>query len=40
LRLNPDGSFRSGVFEVTGTRNAGREGVDERVFRFGLRLSF
>lgn len=40
LRLNPDGTFRSGVFEVTGTRNTGREGIDERVFRFGLRLSF
>ncbi|MGC8791816.1 MAG: TonB-dependent receptor domain-containing protein [Bryobacteraceae bacterium] len=40
LRLYPDGSFRSGVFEVTGVRNTGREGVDERVFRFGLRLSF
>jgi hypothetical protein len=40
LRLNPDGSFRSGVFEITGTRNAGREGIDERVFRFGLRLAF
>jgi len=40
LRLNEDGTFRSGVFEVTGTRNAGREGMDERVLRFGLRLSF
>jgi len=40
LRLYPDGSFRSGVFEVTGVRNTGREGVDERVFRFGLRFSF
>ncbi|MCS6953042.1 MAG: TonB-dependent receptor [Bryobacterales bacterium] len=40
LRLNPDGTFRSGVFEVTGVRNTGREGIDERVFRFGLRLSF
>ncbi len=40
LRLNPDGTFRSGVFEVTGIRNTGREGIDERVFRFGLRLSF
>jgi hypothetical protein len=40
LRLNPDGSFRSGVFEVTGVRNTGREGIDERTFRFGLRLSF
>ncbi len=40
LRLNPDGTFRSGVFEVTGTRNTGREGIDERMFRLGLRLSF
>jgi len=40
LRLFADGTFRSGVFEVTGLRNTGREGVDERVFRFGLRLSF
>jgi hypothetical protein len=40
LRLNPDGTFRSGVFEVTGVRNTGREGIDERVFRLGLKLSF
>ncbi len=40
LVLNSDGSFRTGVFEVTGVRNTGREGIDERVFRFGLRLSF
>ena len=40
LRVNPDGSFREGVFEVTGVNAPGREGVDERVFRFGLRLSF
>ncbi|NWF83532.1 MAG: TonB-dependent receptor [Bryobacteraceae bacterium] len=40
LVLNPDGTFRSGVFEVTGVRNTGREGIDERVFRFGLRLGF
>jgi hypothetical protein len=38
--LNSDGSFRTGVFEVTGIRNIGREGIDERVFRFGLRLGF
>jgi hypothetical protein len=25
---------------ITGTRQFGREGIDERVFRFGLRLSF
>jgi len=40
LVLNPDGSFRTGVFEVTGVRNTGREGIDERVFRFGLRLGW
>lgn len=40
LRLNPDGSFREGVFEVTGVTGTGREGIDERVFRFGLRLGF
>jgi hypothetical protein len=40
LTTNPDGSFRGGVFEVTGVRNTGREGIDERVFRFGLRFGF
>ncbi len=40
LNLNPDGTFRGGVFEVTGIRNTGREGIDERVFRFGLRFGF
>jgi hypothetical protein len=40
LRLNPDGSFREGVFEVTGVTGTGREGIDERVFRFGLRFGF
>ena len=40
LRLNSDGTFRSGTFEVTGTRNTGREGIDERVFRVGLRFGF
>lgn len=40
LVLNSDGSFRTGVFEVTGVRNTGREGIDERVFRFGLRLGW
>ncbi|MCL4793232.1 MAG: carboxypeptidase regulatory-like domain-containing protein [Bryobacteraceae bacterium] len=40
LSLNPDGTFRTGVFEVTGVRNTGREGIDERVFRLGLRLQF
>ncbi|MBA3974596.1 MAG: hypothetical protein C0504_10315 [Candidatus Solibacter sp.] len=40
LVKNADGTFRSGVFEVTGIRNTGREGIDERVFRFGLRLGW
>jgi hypothetical protein len=39
LQLNPDGTFRSGVFEVTGTNAYGRD-VAERILRFGLRLSF
>lgn len=30
----------NGFMEVTSTRVFGREGIDERVFRFGLRLSF
>ena len=38
LQLNPDGSFRSGV--VSGTRTFGREDLDHRVFRVGLRVSF
>ncbi len=30
----------NGFMEVTAVRSFGREGIDERVFRFGLRLSF
>ncbi len=30
----------NGFMEITGTRQFGREGIDERIFRFGLRLSF
>ncbi len=40
LQLNPDGSFRSGVAEISGTRGYGRDGLDHRVFRFALRVSF
>ena len=42
LQLNPDGSIRNlgGFSSITGIRNTGREGLDERVFRFGLRFSF
>ena len=39
LQLNPDGTFRTGVFEVTGTNAYGRD-VAERIFRLGLRLAF
>jgi hypothetical protein len=42
LQLNPDGSVRAlgGYTEITGLQNTGRDGIDERVLRFGLRLSF
>jgi hypothetical protein len=30
----------NGYGEITGVRNFGREGIDERQFRFGLRLGF
>ncbi len=42
LQLNPDGSVRNlvGFTEITSLANTGRDGQDERVFRFGLRLSF
>jgi hypothetical protein len=40
--LNADGTVRSlgGFSEVTSVISLGREGFDERQFRFGLRLSF
>lgn len=42
LQLNPDGSIRNlgGYTEITTLANTGRDGIDERVFRFGLRLSW
>ncbi|MGH9630561.1 MAG: hypothetical protein ACRD7E_19795, partial [Bryobacteraceae bacterium] len=40
LRTFPDGSFREGVFQVTSVNAVGREGIDERTFRFGLRIGF
>ncbi len=41
ILLDANGRPRlNGYMEVTGTRSFGREGIDERVFRFGLRLSF
>jgi hypothetical protein len=40
--LNTDGSVRNlgGFTVITSTSGIGREGVDERVFRFGLRIAF
>jgi hypothetical protein len=40
--LNTDGTIRSlgGFTQITGVTGAGREGIDERVFRFGLRMTF
>ncbi len=42
LQLNPNGTIKrlGGYTEITSTTGTGREGVDERVFRFGLRVSF
>lgn len=42
MQLNEDGTVRSlgGYTEIRSTRGTGREGVDERMFRFGLRLGF
>lgn len=42
MQLNTDGSIRSlgGYAEITGMGAASREGLDSRVFQFGLRVSF
>jgi hypothetical protein len=42
LQLNTDGSVRNlgGYTEITSLQNTGRDGIDERVFRFGLRLNW
>lgn len=38
---NPQGSTTSSQFgEIRGTRNTGREGIDQRIIRFALRFSF
>jgi len=38
---NPNGDVTSSNFMlVTGIRNTGREGIDQRFFRFGLRLGW
>jgi hypothetical protein len=42
LQLNPDGTVKNlgGFSEIRSTTGNGREGVDSRVFRLGLRVSF
>ncbi|HET8547958.1 MAG TPA: hypothetical protein VFL57_08140, partial [Bryobacteraceae bacterium] len=42
LQLYPDRSIRNlgGFSTINSIRNTGREGLDERVFRFGLRFGF
>ena len=42
LQLNPDGTVRAlgGFTEIKGLANTGRDGIDERVFRLGMRISF
>jgi len=38
---NPQGNVNNSAFmEISGLRNIGREGIVERLFRFGLRLNF
>jgi hypothetical protein len=37
----PQGSVTNSSFmQISGVRGTGREGIDERVFRFGLRMTF
>ncbi len=42
MQLNADGSLRNlnGYTVISGVQNTGREGVDERMFRFALKLTF
>lgn len=42
LQFNADGTIRNlnGFTAITSVQNTGREGVDERMYRFALRLSF
>jgi outer membrane receptor protein involved in Fe transport len=42
LQLNQDGTIRNlgGFTTITTTSGIGREGIDERVFRFGVRFGF
>jgi hypothetical protein len=40
--LNPDGTIRSlgGYSEIRSVKAKGRDGIDERIFRFGLKVTF
>jgi hypothetical protein len=42
LQLNPDGTVRNlgGFSSITNTANSGRDGIDERLVRIGLRFGF
>ncbi len=42
MTVNADGTVRAlgGYTEITGTRDFAREGIDERQFRLGIRVSF
>ena len=42
LQLNTDGGIRNlgGYTVITSTTGVGREGIDERVFRLGVRIRF
>lgn len=42
LQMNPNGTIRSlgGYTEINSVTGTGREGIDERVFRLGMRVSF
>ncbi|HXJ43753.1 MAG TPA: hypothetical protein VNH18_31000, partial [Bryobacteraceae bacterium] len=40
LRTNSSGGFAGGVFEITGVANTGRDGLVQRAFRLGLKVSF
>jgi len=42
VQLNSDGTIRNlgGFGTITSTTGTGREGIDERIFRFGIRFTF
>jgi hypothetical protein len=42
MSLNPDGTVRNlgGFTSITDTSSVARDGIDERQFRFGLRITF